>query len=48
MRGSETWIIRKRERKRINGQEIYVLNLKWSDKVRNEDFLRRMGEKRGY
>ncbi|KAI5738261.1 hypothetical protein M8J77_004739 [Diaphorina citri] len=48
--GCESWIIRRREEKYLESFEMWLWRrmegVKWTDKVRNEEVLKRMGEKR--
>uniref|UniRef100_A0A8D8WNZ2 Craniofacial development protein 2 n=1 Tax=Cacopsylla melanoneura TaxID=428564 RepID=A0A8D8WNZ2_9HEMI len=48
--GSETWTMRKKEEKYLESFEMWlwrrIENIIWSDKVRNEEVLRRVGEER--
>ncbi|KAI5755358.1 hypothetical protein M8J77_016188 [Diaphorina citri] len=48
--GSETWTMRKKEETYLESFEMWlwrrIENIKWSDKVRNEEVLRRVGEER--
>lgn len=48
--GSETWTLRKEDRKRIDALEMWLWrkseNIKWSDRVTNEEVLQRVGEVR--
>ena len=48
--GSETWTLRKLERKYLETFEIWCLRrmkkVKWSEKVTNEQVVERIGEKR--
>lgn len=48
--GSETWTVRKKEEKYLESFEMWLWrrmeNIKWSDKIRNEEVLRRVGEER--
>ncbi|XP_071823117.1 uncharacterized protein [Apostichopus japonicus] len=48
--GSETWTLRKEDRKRIDALEMWLWrkseNIKWSDSVTNEEVLQRVGEVR--
>uniref|UniRef100_A0A8D8UAM4 Craniofacial development protein 2 n=1 Tax=Cacopsylla melanoneura TaxID=428564 RepID=A0A8D8UAM4_9HEMI len=48
--GSETWTLRKKEEKYLESFEMWlwrrIENIKWSDKIRNEEVLRRVGEER--
>ena len=50
--GSETWPLRKLERKYLENFEILCLRrmerIKWSEKVTNEQVLERIGEKRTF
>ncbi|XP_049833909.1 uncharacterized protein LOC126278101 [Schistocerca gregaria] len=47
---SETWTVGKLEQKRIEAFEMWcyrrMLKIRWTDKVRNEEVLRRIGEER--
>jgi hypothetical protein len=46
--GSETWTIGKTDQKRIEAFEIWcwrcMLKFKWSEKIRNQEVYRRIGE----
>ncbi|KAI5715694.1 hypothetical protein M8J77_020891 [Diaphorina citri] len=48
--GSETWTLRKKEEKYLESFEMWLWrrmeNIKWSDKIRNEEVLRRVEEER--
>ncbi|KAI5717433.1 hypothetical protein M8J77_005795 [Diaphorina citri] len=48
--GSETWTMRKKEEKYLESFEMWLWRrmekIKWSDKIRNEEVLRRVGEER--
>uniref|UniRef100_A0A8D8XRU9 Endonuclease-reverse transcriptase n=1 Tax=Cacopsylla melanoneura TaxID=428564 RepID=A0A8D8XRU9_9HEMI len=48
--GSETWTMRKKEEKFLENFEMWlwrrIENIKWSDKIRNEEVLKRVGEER--
>ncbi|KAI5728919.1 hypothetical protein M8J77_006673 [Diaphorina citri] len=48
--GCETWTMRKKEETYLESFEMWlwrrIENIKWSDKVRNEEVLRRVGEER--
>ncbi|KAI5751634.1 hypothetical protein M8J77_009424 [Diaphorina citri] len=48
--GAETWTMRKKEEKYLESFEMWVWRrlegIKWSDRVRNEEVLRRVDEKR--
>ena len=48
--GSETWTLRKLERKYLENFEMWcwrrMENIKWPEKVTNENFLESIGEKR--
>ena len=48
--GSETWTLRKEEKRRIDALEMWLWRrmerISWTDRVRNEDVLLRVGEKR--
>lgn len=48
--GAETWTLRKKEERFLESFEMWVWRrlkgIKWSDKVRNEEVLRRVGENR--
>lgn len=48
--GSETWTMRKKEERYLESFEMWlwrrIENIIWSDKVRNEEVLRRVGEER--
>jgi hypothetical protein len=48
--GSEAWNIRKVEQKRLEAFETWcwrrMLKIKWTDKIRNEEVYRTIGEKR--
>ncbi len=50
MYGVETWALRKEDEKRIEAFEMWMWRrmegVKWEDRVRNEEVLRRVGEKR--
>ena len=48
--GAESWTLKKEDARRLESCEIWlsrkVLNITWSDKVCNEEVLRRVGEER--
>ena len=48
--GGETWTIRMEERRRLESCEMWLwrkmLGILWSDKISNEEVLRRVGEER--
>ena len=48
--GAETWTIRMEERRRLESCEMWLwrkmLGILWSDKISNEEVLRRVGEER--
>ena len=48
--GVETWTLRKEDEKRIEAFEMWMWRrmegVKWEDRVRNKEVLRRVGEKR--
>ena len=50
--GSETWILRKLQRKYLESFEMWcwrrMEKIKWSEKVTNEPVLGRIGERRGH
>ena len=50
MYGCETWTIREAERKRLEAFEMWcyrrMMNIKWMDKITNEEVLGRIGERR--
>ena len=50
MYGCETWTIGEAERKRIEAFEMWfyrrMMNIKWMDKITNEEVLGRIGERR--
>ena len=50
MYGCETWTIGKAERKRLEAFEMWcyrrMMNIKWMDKITNEEVLGRIGERR--
>ena len=48
--GAETWTLRKEDEKRIEALEMWIWRkmegVQWSDRVQNEEVLRRIGERR--
>ena len=50
MNGCETWTIRKAERKRVEAFEMWcyrrMMNIKWMNRITNEEVLGRVEEKR--
>ncbi|KAJ4452145.1 hypothetical protein ANN_03663 [Periplaneta americana] len=50
LHGTETWILRRSEEKRIEAYEMWIWRrmerVKWTDRIRNEAVLERVGEER--
>ena len=50
MHGCETWTIGKAERKRLEAFVMWcyrgMMNIKWMDRITNEEVLERIGERR--